>query len=92
MCLLLILIKKTSIVIMNPESLLKTVALNKYVKCFLNKNASKHPRRQKNTFISNCLIIVRSSLSFPKSNPSISSPFSQKLCSRVIYHVLQRCY
>ena len=50
---------KHPLLFMNRESLLKTVALNKYVKCFLNKNASKHLHRQKNTFISNCLIIVR---------------------------------
>ena len=43
---------------MNPESLLIALALNRYVKRFLNKNASKHPRRQKNAFIFNCLIIV----------------------------------
>ena len=41
------------------ESLLITMALNKHVKCFLNKNTSKHPHRQKIAFISNCMIIVR---------------------------------
>ena len=30
---------KHPLLFMNRESLLKTVALNKYVKCFLNKNA-----------------------------------------------------